>query len=108
MIYLNSIHNPYTLNIFCDASIKSIKNMNYGCYGAVAIYEDNIIDSSYQICSRTTNNDSEIRAIRSAVLLALKYRNNYQIINIFSDSQISLFGIRDRCFRWKEKGRKSN
>ena len=103
MIELNRIYHPSVLNIFSDASIiKPRKNIYYGCYGAVAVSENKIIDSSYQVCADTTSNDSEIRGVRSAVSLAVKYKHKFPIINIFSDSQISLFGVRERCFNWTE------
>lgn len=93
--------NDYTLNIFCDASIKNYKDKTAdGCYGAIAYRGKNEIDSLYKICSNTTNNNSEIKAIRNGVELALKWRYNFNTINIFSDSQISIFGIRDRIFNW--------
>ena len=103
MIRLHNIYYNDILNIFCDASITFKNKICFGCYGAIAVSENNIIDKHYQVCSNTTNNNSEIKAIRSAVLLALRYRYKYPIINIFSDSQISLFGIRDRCYLWKAK-----
>ena len=102
MINLEDIYNDQVLNIFCDASIRRTKEQYFGCYGAIAVSGKNIIDQSYQICSHTTNNNSEIKAIRSGILLALKYRYQYPFINLFSDSQISLFGVRDRCYTWKE------
>ena len=58
------------------------------------------MDAIYKVCSNSTNNDGEIKGIRSAVNLALLYRNYCDTINVFSDSQVSIFGIRDRIFRW--------
>jgi hypothetical protein len=40
--------------------------------------------------------------LRLAVGIALKYRYKYPVINIFSDSQISIFGIRDRILNWND------
>lgn len=95
------IKNETSLNIFCDASIKKIgKHKYHGCYGAIAVFMDQALDDSYRICTDTTNNESEIKAIRSGVSIALKHRYQFQTINIISDSQISIFGIRDRIFRW--------
>ena len=102
---LKQFVNPKILNIFCDASIKNRPNNTYaGCYGAVAVCEEIIIEEEYRFCSDTTNNNSEIKAIRLAIELALKYRSSYEIINIFSDSQISVFGIRERIFKWNKFG----
>lgn len=99
-IKLSDIVNPYTFNIFTDASILNRKKYYDGCYGAIAVYDDQVIDSYYRIASETTNNNSEIKGLRAGVFLALKYKPLYRVINIFSDSQISVFGIRDRLLYW--------
>lgn len=100
-IKLSDINNEYTLNIFTDASIVSRKGYYDGCYGAIAVYNDQIIDQIYRIASESTNNNSEIKGLRAGVYLALKYKNLFKVINIFSDSQISIFGIRDRLLTWR-------
>lgn len=98
---LRQIDNPYTLNIFSDASIKDKGYRSYdGCYGAIAVVNNAIIDEIYRVASDSTNNNSEIKGIRAAVLLAIRYGSNYQNINIFSDSQISVLGIRERFPNW--------
>lgn len=96
----SDIVNPNTLNIFTDASIVSRPYGYDGCYGAIAVYNDVIIDEIYRVNTGTTNNNSEIKGVRAGVFLALKYQNQFPIINIFSDSQISIFGIRDRLLNW--------
>lgn len=105
---INNFINNYTINIFCDASIqpKTKHNPTNGCYGAIAHYNGQVIDEEYRVCTDTTNNNSEIKAIRLAVCIALKYKlSNIPLINIFSDSQISVFGIRDRIYNWKLNNR---
>lgn len=95
------ICNPHTLNIFTDASIRKRGYGYDGCYGAIAVDDDHIIDQIYRISSETTNNNAEIKGLRAGVFLALKYKNQFKIINIFSDSEISIRGIRDRIVNWK-------
>lgn len=95
------IDNPYSLNIFSDASIRKRGNLYDGCYGAIAVSNNQIIDEIYRISSDTTNNNSEIKGIRAAILLAIRYQYNFSNINIFSDSQISIFGIRERFPTWR-------
>ena len=95
------IDNGYSLNIFSDASIRKRGTEYDGCYGAIAVANNQIIDEIYRISSDTTNNNSEIKGIRAAVLLAIRYQYNFSNINIFSDSQISIFGIRERFPTWK-------
>lgn len=95
-----------TLNIFSDASIlKTTKdNLPYtiGCPGVIiksGIYE---IDRKYEIIPNTTNNFCEIRAIGIAVTMANWYNQFYDIdrINIFSDSKISVYGLRQWIYSW--------
>lgn len=100
-IILSQFYNPKTLNIFSDASIVGKKNHYSGCYGVVAVTEDNIIDNLYRLASHTTNNESELKGLRGALILANKWKSNYSYINIFSDSQISVFGLRDYIYNWK-------
>lgn len=100
-IQLSQIYNKKTLNIFCDASIIKRNNITTGCYGVVAVCMDDIIDSIYKQVSNTTSNNSEVKGLRAALSLANKYKYNFPIINIFSDSQISVFGLRDYIYNWK-------
>lgn len=98
---LSQFYNEGTLNIFCDASIIGKHGDFTGCYGAVAVIMDSIIDAEYRLASNTTNNNCEIKGIRLALHLANKWKNQFRFINIFSDSQISVFGIRDYIYKWK-------
>lgn len=101
MIQLKDFTKPEILNIFCDASMRQRGKLKDGCYGAIVVNENNILEEAYRIASDTTNNNAEIKGIRLAVSLAVKYRNKFPIINIFSDSQISVLGVRDRYDTWK-------
>jgi ribonuclease HI len=95
--------DPKTLNIFCDASITKINGETIGCPGAIAIDNININkikEHSYVILRETTNNNSEITAIQLAIRLGIKYKDVYDRINIFSDSQICVFGLRKWIFDW--------
>lgn len=98
------IFNRQTLNIFTDASITKQNGITIGCPGAiaVAVVEDSlkIIDTSTSVEFNSTNNNSEIKAIYKGVLLAEKYRHNFSYINLFSDSQICIFGLRKWIFDW--------
>ena len=96
-VELSQFYNDNTLNIFSDASIDK----NSGCFGVVAVIGDNIIDTRYRLISDTTSNNSEIKGIRSAIDIALKYRDKFQYINIFSDSLISINGLREYIYSWK-------
>lgn len=99
-IKISQFHNNNTINIFSDASIIGKPGNFTGCYGVVAVVGDDIIDQTYRIVSNTTNNNSEIKGIRAAFDIAMKYRFAYPNINIFSDSLISINGIRDYIYKW--------
>ena len=43
MIRLYNIYYNDILNIFCDASITFKNKICFGCYGAIAVSENNII-----------------------------------------------------------------
>lgn len=105
---LLSFYNQYTLNIFADASIKRIDDRKAsGCYGAIAYCGDVKITEDYKIRDfDSTSNNCEIRAIRLAVRIALQYMNQFPVVNIFSDSQVSIFGIRNRIYSWVKYGNK--
>ena len=91
------------LNLFCDASSMPVDGKFYSCSGAIAVHQKEIIDNDYQLYRDSTNSNGEIKAIRSGVLFAIKYKDQYPYINLFSDSLISILGIRERIFKWKNQ-----
>ena len=102
MLRTEDIFNENSLNIFTDASMRTMPNGEMvGCSGVCAIGGCEILEESYIINRNSTNNDSEIKAIRNGIFIGKKYKNRFPIIRLFSDSQISIFGIRDRIFKWK-------
>ena len=95
------VYNDYTLNLFSDVSTKpnAVKDLA-ACYGAVAVCKDTIIDEMFRFNSICTVNAGEIRGIRTSLRLALKYADRFRNINIFSDSQLSIFSLRDYIYLW--------
>lgn len=101
---IDMLKNPDTLNIFSDASMRTrVKSQHIldSCYGSVAVNMDTIIDERFRVISDTTVPAAEIRGLRCSLSLALQYRYNFKVINIFSDSQIALFGLRDYIYGWR-------
>jgi ribonuclease HI len=101
------INNIATLNLFSDASMRNYSKSNNllaGCYGSVAVAGDRIIDEDIRCTSITTVPAAELRGLRLSLGLALTYRSLFKVINIFSDSQVSLFGLRDYIYNWKQRG----
>ena len=96
-----TFRQPYVLNIFCDASLKHRGEESDICYGSVAVNKDNILDSIYRINTSSTSNRGEAQAILAGLYLANKFKDKYSVINIFSDSQISILNLRERYKNWE-------
>ena len=100
MIRYNQIFNEKTLNIFTDASVYNYKGETMGAPGYVAVIGDTFYTERSTILRESTNNESELYAIYMAIQLALQLRNQVEVINIFSDSQFAVFGLREWIFNW--------
>lgn len=109
------------INVFCDASIDTNKHIACGgCYITIQeiVPEVSIINgyrrdtvSSISIkdyCSKmyiqhnATNNSAEILAIWTGIQEIIRIREMYPnaIYRVFSDSKISLYGLRDWMKNW--------
>ena len=87
------------MNIFTDASItKSIYGETIGCSGAICMEENNTY--KFEISRDSTNNISEITAVKLAVQLAIENRDRFDSINIWSDSQWSIYGLTKWIRSW--------
>lgn len=93
---LNMMVNDETLNIFTDASMNKIG----GSFGAIAVYKNNIIDSSFWY-SRGTINECEAKGLRCGLALAFRHFNEFNRINIFCDSLLTVNSINDYIYRWR-------
>lgn len=102
-IYFNQYCNPYTLNIFSDGSMSVGKNKPIGSYSIIAANGYNVIDSIAASSVNATINEEEIKGIRAALSMAIHYSPYFQYINIFSDSLLSVNGIRESIYNWKFK-----
>ena len=57
-------------------------------------------DLELGIIDDCTNNIAELTAIELGVEMAIKHQYNYKRINLFSDSRISVFSLREWFFNW--------
>jgi ribonuclease HI len=94
------------LNVFCDASVNSINGYFTSCPGYAIVYKDKIVASRYQVIFNASNNYGEIYALSMGIRAVID--KSYEIqyasrINVFSDSQISIFGLRDWIFSWYKR-----
>ena len=96
--------NPTTLNIFTDASVKQMMYGFDSCSGIIAIIGDHKLAEQIKINRNTTNNFGELYAIQMAVQLAFDakrlLKQSPKYINIFSDSLISVRGLREWYNGW--------
>lgn len=102
------ICNNHTLNLFSDASTRhknrqEKKNSSTvsSCYGAIAVTGNTCIEEIYRIQSITTVPAAELRGIRCSLGLAIKYRNYFKVINLFTDSQYVVQALRDNIYNWE-------
>ena len=97
------------INLFCDASIDKERHM--ACAASYIVFQPEVNDTD-QYCinpiyrgliqTRATNNSAEILAVWLGIVEALKLRENNRnaIFRLFSDSKISLYGLRDWIKNW--------
>ena len=102
--------NPNVINIFTDASMSpggDNKGPVPGCYGFITMHNELEINSAVYIDTFCTVNRAEIKAIKFAVMEAIRLRTSgfRGIINIFSDSRVSIMGIREWIFGWYNNGK---
>jgi ribonuclease HI len=111
ILMFDDVFNMKTLCVFCDASTTPGNTEVIGAPGAIAVtvgIDGNtaLIDSSYMLLRMSTNNESEMTAIQLGVNLCSKYKNNFDSFLVFSDSQISIFGLREWLPTWVKYSRK--
>ena len=104
------LFNKDSICIFTDSSFKSAKPGDPRSPGTTApaycIYNGNIcIDQGFHILHNSTSQQGELYALLLGVYNSFKYRN-YKHIRIFSDSQNSIFSVRQWIFGWIEENKK--
>lgn len=93
------------INIFCDASIDINRKVACGgCFISMQTEYGEFVElgNKMMIQENATNNSSEIMAIWIGVVEAYKLRKHYPhaVFRLFSDSKISLYGLRDWLKNW--------
>lgn len=91
------------LEICTDASLKTFYDVGrkFTCSGAICI---NNMQERYTVTADSTNNRGELLAVYLGVKLAeeimLREPGRYSRINLYSDSQFSIYGLRDWMTNW--------
>nr|DAI13048.1 MAG TPA: RNAseH-like protein [Caudoviricetes sp.] len=98
---IKDIFNKDSIAVFVDASVNVERNT--ACSGAVIVDEN--FDTKYTdvVLSEATNVKGELVAIKIGIEEGLK--THRKIINLFSDSEISVKSLKEWLFKWEKKGR---
>lgn len=115
---MNILNNIEGFDVFTDASAatNTIWTSSLPCRTyyvsapGAAIYDENfnIIDSTINVFHNYTVNQAEAKAIYYGLLLGYRHANPDEVINIFSDSKISVEGLRNWIFSWMERFYRTN
>ena len=92
-----------TLDIFSDASVLGkvdVVKGNRVCGGAVSVI-NGARDLEYHcVMDRATNNYGELTGLYLAVQIAAEYKDIIDEFNIYSDSNISVMGLKEWIYSW--------
>ena len=99
------------LNLFTDGSCDNKnKTMPASCACLAVIYDPVkqvpvIMDQKSYVIENATSNIAELSAIDIGVMLAQDNQMNFNRINLFSDSRISVLGLRDWIWDWVRRSK---
>lgn len=93
--FFNAINTYTDASVTTDASGKTVT-----CAGYVTVFQREIIDSGIKIVHNTTNNYGEILAIYMGVISLLQHKDYDAFLNLFSDSKISVCGLKEWIYSW--------
>lgn len=113
MIYKKDIFNRRSISVFTDASSYVTKhdNVQHVCSGYSIYVGDILVEQNAAILHGITVNQGELYGIKMGIDAAIRLSNgadHITSIRLFSDSQISVYAIRDRIYRWIERGNGCN
>jgi len=94
------------LNVFSDASITTVNGHYTSCSGYAIVYNEKIAETNHRVIYDSTNNYGEIFALLMAIEASIRKSDEIKYvsrINVFSDSQISILGLREWIFKWYRK-----
>lgn len=89
-ITMKTFNDPRVLNIFSDASVTIIGPEHISCHG---IYDPKNEFRKVTILRNSTNNRGELMGVIDGILYAISQRDNYQQINLWTDSIYSMKSI---------------
>ena len=90
------------INCYTDASITyDLEGSTYVASPGYCITIDGqIVESKNKVIYDATNSYGELYAIYMGVLALKKFGDQNRVLNLFSDSRISIMGLRSWIFNW--------
>jgi len=88
------------INVFTDASLVRKNDTPITCSGFITMQDGNIIDKGLKVIHGSTNMYGEIYAIKMGIENLLQYKDTDRFLNLFSDSRVSIFGLREWIMLW--------
>lgn len=93
------------INCYTDASTMRVNDTMMSSAGYMIIADGKVINSQYTIIDHVDNSYGELYALFMGIKAVLKYSYRNRPINIFSDSMVSVDGLKTDVFRWhRESG----
>lgn len=88
------------ISVYTDASLVKKNGITSTCAGYVLVYHREILDEGTQILYNSTNNYGEIYAVYMGVQALLRHAGSDCFLNLFSDSKISIDGLKYWISNW--------
>lgn len=93
-------HYFNAINCFTDASKTNINGVDTICAGYAVVYQNQILDTGLKVVYNATSMYGEELAIYMGMNALLKYAKYDTFLNLFSDSQVGIFSLRNWIFNW--------
>ena len=92
------------INCFSDASLVTLPNgKNVIAAGYIIVYNREIIDQRVKIIADATSNYGEALAVYMGVDSLVRFSQYGVPLNLFSDSKLTVFGIKKWIFGWMDR-----
>ena len=101
-------HYFNAINCFTDASKTNIDGVDTICAGYAVVYQNQILDTGLKVVYDATSMYGEELAIYMGMDALLSYAKYDTFLNLFSDSQVGVFSLRNWLFDWVKKEKDSS
>ena len=91
------------INVYTDASLTKVNGITTTCAGYCTIYHGKMIEEDHKILYNTTNNFGEAYAVYMGVQSLLRHAWMDTFLNLFSDSKITVDGLKYWIDGWMKR-----